>query len=189
MSGKKCGSGDNGITSLLGGVKILKDDPVMECLGNIDELNSLIGCSSILLKNDTILEVKEDEKEEGKEYSLYSMLEKIQCILITLGSHIAGPDKYDFPRGAYELVEDYIKTVDYMTPKLTKFILPRGEYHHIRTVARRSERSYLTISKEDIRYSDNGFKFLNRLSDLFFAIARYHCSFINVEEIEFYKVL
>jgi cob(I)alamin adenosyltransferase len=163
MSFKKSGSGDNGCSTLFGtNKKVAKNDPIFEFMGEVDELNSVVGCFINDFNND-------NEKD------IYDCLDFIQNSLMDLCSHTASMiywNKYDFDKDKVEKLEEYTKKFDKDLPKLTRFILPRGPIHLARAVARRCERKGVIMLEKD-GFSDHGYVFLNRLSDFFFVLARF----------------
>ncbi len=149
-------TGDKGETSLYGGKRITKSDPRIEAYGNIDELNSLIGF--VIAKDKTTKKI----------------LIPIQNDLHAIGAYLAGYDN-----GTLKLtkrtkqIEKTIDQIDKKLPKLTNLILPGGTeggalLHVIRSVARRTERSIIKFTKQQ-----EIIQYINRLSDLFFILARY----------------
>lgn len=159
-------TGDKGKTSLYGGKRVLKSDPRIEAVGTVDELQSVLGVVQSLNKDNKL----------GRE------LLKIQNDLFEIGWAIAKPyAKLDLG----ERVKDFEKEIDELTaklPQLDNFILPGGgltgsHLHQARSVARRAERSIVRLGgKESVQ--DSILAYMNRLSDLFFMMARY----INYKE-------
>lgn len=161
--------GDTGKTSLLGGTRISKGDLRIEAYGSVDELNSYIG-----LLWDYVNE--EDVKRTLKE---------IQDRLFTMGSTLAvDPDKNlnmplpDLHESDIEFLEKEIDRMDATLPVQKHFILPGGapviSFAHIaRTVCRRAERNCIRLYDEDGKVLPLIIKYLNRLSDYLFMVARY----------------
>lgn len=158
-------TGDTGTTSLYGGRRVSKDELRIEAYGTVDELNSFIGlCASSLLDTD-VLEV----------------IMEIQNRLFTIGSSLANdPQKtLDFPdilESDIQLLENTIDNLNKDLTPLTNFILPGGNkavsYAHIcRTVARRTERRVVSLADQE-KVDPIIVKYLNRLSDFFFVLAR-----------------
>ena len=161
-------TGDDGTTGIHGGERVPKDDIRIEANGTLDELNSLIGVVRSLLKPD-------HEWQQG--------LQKIQTELMVLMSVVATPsairDKNPkvFDAGMIGFCEEWM---DRMTSAITEkgvFVVPGGtpvaaQLHFARTVARRAERRLWTLNREDPVPQDI-LTFINRLSDLFFVMARY----------------
>lgn len=169
-------TGDKGETSLLSGSRVIKSDPRIESYGTVDELNSFIG-----LVRDHL----EDENLKG-------LLLTVQEYLFTIGSHLADDGKRDF--GLPPLVEDKItdleKSIDAMNKVLepmTNFILPGGSpaishIHVARTVCRRAERRVVELDSRENRFG-LVVRYLNRLSDFLFVLARWQHAQSNVAEI------
>jgi cob(I)alamin adenosyltransferase len=162
--------GDSGETSLFGGERVRKDDPRVEACGAVDELNALIGLARTEIEGDDLQE----------------LLERVQRSLFDVGGQLATPDEravQDPPRSVprvsgsdVEALEQAIDQLDRELSPLRAFVLPGGSrgaaaLHHARTVCRRAERRVVRLSgggsvaAEVIRY-------LNRLSDFLFVLAR-----------------
>jgi cob(I)alamin adenosyltransferase len=143
-------TGEDGTTSLFGGKRVSKSDPRVDLYGSIDELNSWIG-----FIND-------------------SRLTEIQHDLFTIGSILAGWHgdlKTIEPR--IHQMELWIDEMDKKLPELKHFILPGGsrraaQVHITRTVCRRAERIAVSQHADSLII-----KYLNRLSDLLFTLARF----------------
>jgi len=168
------GGGDRGRTSLFSGERISKDDGRVEAYGEVDELNSLLGALIAALP-----EGCEDRTDE---------LQKIQGDLFRIGARLAtsGDDPSfdavrDFPADRTRFLEEAIDRMDEALPRLSRFILPGGHpaacwSHVARCVCRRAERHSVRIlhDKEAERDDDGGtLRYLNRLSDYLFVLARY----------------
>lgn len=153
-------TGDKGTTAVFGGRRISKSDLQIEAYGSVDELSSFIGLIIAKLK---------DAQE-------ISLLTSIQKSLYDVMSFLAGaPVDIKYLDKNTKKIEQEIDKIARRLPKLHRFILPQGTeltalYHVVRSVCRRCERNvveYGHMSKEVIKY-------LNRLSDLFFTLARKH---------------
>ncbi len=164
-------TGDKGKTSLIDGTRVLKSNERVETYGTIDELNSSIGVALAFLSQNKFKQLKKE-------------LEQIQHDLFDIGSALSTPDARPIP-GLEKRSLDFEKLIDTLTdklPPLKNFILPgggkAGSYLHVcRTLARRAERRVVYLMQhEDIDISI--MIYLNRLSDLFFTIARY----VNYQE-------
>ncbi len=150
-------TGDFGTTSLYGGKRISKADCQIETCGSIDELTSYIGLAVIKLK---------DKKEADS-------LVEIQKDLYKIMSFLSGA-KIDLSPLEKKVIE-FEKRIDLMEeklPKLNKFILPGGTeisswFHILRVICRRAERNVVRFNNNIIIV-----KYLNRLSDLLFVMAR-----------------
>ena len=158
--------GDSGETSLFGGQRVSKSTERIEAYGNVDELNSFVG-----------LAASYDLSEKGTDY-----LRKVQELLFTLGADLATPPTAQarIERiGADDIrfLEDAIDEMEKDLETLKNFILPGGSQpgatlHIARTVCRRAERATVACQEVD-DISEDCLKFLNRLSDFLFVIARY----------------
>lgn len=157
-------SGDLGNTSLYGGKRVKKSHAAISAYGTIDELNSVIGVViSYLPKNDKIT----------------SFLSIVQSDLLTVGSYLAGK-KMDlvFINHRVKEMENLIDAFSEKIPQLKNFILPQGTtlstfIHLARVVARRAEREVVGLDNKEKNINHLVIKFLNRLSDLLFVIARF----------------
>ena len=156
-------TGDKGKTSLFDGTRVFKSDKRVDAYGTIDELNSAIGVAIAQLKQAKV-------KKE---------LVKVQHDLLEIGSTLAQPAALPVT-GLGARPKDFEKLIDEMTgrmPVLKNFILPGGsqagsQLHVARTSARRAERKLVALmQKEEI--DDEIVKYINRLSDLLFTMARY----------------
>jgi cob(I)alamin adenosyltransferase len=158
--------GDKGKTSLLGGTRVPKYDSRIEAYGTLDELNSFIG----LLR----------DQEIDRRYK--DVLLQVQHVIFTAESNLAAdkPEHLDrLPRVSDSEVEFLEQEIDRMNknlPELHSFILPGGHVavsncHIARTICRRAER--LTVKLADEHPVDMLIiKYLNRLSDYLFVLAR-----------------
>ena len=158
--------GDKGKTSLLGGKRVSKSDIRIEAYGTVDELNANIG----LLKD---YEISNDYKQS---------LLKIQNDLFKMGSILAcevDPDQYNLSGIEDSDINEIEKLIDEMEnalPVLKNFILPGGDpavsqCHITRCVCRRAERLIVLLNEEE-KIDDVIIRYLNRLSDFLFVLAR-----------------
>ncbi len=170
-------TGDIGETSLFGGRRVSKSDLRIETYGTTDELNSWIG----LLRD-----VNSNEKER-------ELLKEIQDRLFTIGAELAAdPDNQklktpDLNESDIEALEKAIDTMDAVLEPLKNFILPGGHiyvsYCHItRTVCRRAERLTVHLHNESGVHPLT-IKYLNRLSDYLFTLARKMAKDLSAEEV------
>lgn len=158
-------TGDKGRTSLYGGERVKKSSLRVEAIGTVDELNGQIGLICSLLR------------EENTEVS--SDLIKIQNDLFMLGSSLARMDGKLI--GKFNLDDRVLEArIDQMTgslPVLRNFILPGGteisaQIHIARSTARRAERRIVDLSENE-KINPLVLRYINRLSDYFFTLARY----------------
>ncbi|HLN19782.1 MAG TPA: cob(I)yrinic acid a,c-diamide adenosyltransferase [Bacteroidales bacterium] len=157
-------TGDDGTTSLSGGKRLPKSHPRVEAYGTVDELISWIG----LLRD-----VNQDDNTRKALLFIQDKLMVSAAVLATDDpvSRIKPPDE-----GLLTFLEKEIDMMESDLPKLNSFILPGGNvvssYTHIaRSVCRRAERAVLRL-KEKEQVPDIINKFLNRLSDYLFVLAR-----------------
>lgn len=158
--------GDSGETSLFGGQRVSKSSKRIEAYGTVDELNSVLGVSLAHGVND-----------RSKE-----LLNKIQIQLFVLGSDLATPPskKVKIDRigtAEIEFLEHAIDELEESLEPLISFILPGGSaagatLHIGRTVCRRAERIAVDCAQND-EISESAIKYLNRLSDFLFVLARF----------------
>ena len=159
--------GDKGETDLLGGSAARKDSLKVESYGCIDETSSFIGLARYYCKNKVIIE----------------RLKGIQNKLLVLGGFLASDErgkemmKDQIKEEDIKLLEEYIDEYNQKLPPLTHFILPGDDevaahFHVARTVVRRAERRIVSLAaQEDLNPLIQ--KYVNRLSDLMFVLARY----------------
>ncbi len=160
-------TGDAGSTGLFGGQRVGKDDPRVEAYGTVDETNAVIGAARAI----------------GLPESVDDVLARVQDDLFTLGAELAcAPGKEDKLGMATVSSDDVTRleqsidnAEDGLSP-LKSFVLPGGTaaaaaLHHARTVCRRAERRTLA-ARHSTEIRDEVVVYLNRLSDLLFALAR-----------------
>ena len=160
--------GDGGQTDLFGGQRVAKDHARVDAYGAVDELNAVIGVAAAA-----------SEQED-----LRDACERIQGELFDLGAHLATPDaahreKYDVPApeaADVERLEGQIDALEAKLEPLKTFILPGGSpaaaaLHQARTVCRRAERIAVALDRDD-PLDPLALRYLNRLSDLLFVMAR-----------------
>jgi len=153
--------GDQGFTTL-GDKSISKDDSLIEALGTIDELNSVIGFV-------VSLQIKDKEIE--------ACLTQIQNDLFDLGGELYLPEKVVITAEKVSRLEQLLDGWNKSLPPLKEFLLPRGNSksaacHVARTVCRRAERCMVRLHRQVALGNAEMLRYLNRLSDLLFVIAR-----------------
>ncbi|MBZ3881100.1 Cob(I)yrinic acid a,c-diamide adenosyltransferase, mitochondrial [Sciurus carolinensis] len=165
-------TGDKGFSSTFTGERRPKDDQVFEAVGTTDELSSAIGLAMELIA------------EKGHAFA--EELQKIQCTLQDVGSALATPRSSAreahlkhaaFQAGPILELERWIDKYSDQLPPLSAFILPSGgkssaALHLCRAVCRRAERRVVPLVQRG-ETDANVAKFLNRLSDYLFTVARY----------------
>ncbi|MDP5106675.1 MAG: cob(I)yrinic acid a,c-diamide adenosyltransferase [Polaribacter sp.] len=178
-------TGDAGTTALFGGTRVKKYNLRIESYGTVDELNSYIG----LIKDQEISQ------------EIKNTLLKIQNELFTLGSMLATPpDKETLKNGKERLnipkvdensilfLETEIDKMETELPQMTHFILPGGHQavsfcHIARCVCRRAERLSVELNDQE-NLNNDILKYLNRLSDFLFVLARKLSKDLSIEEIK-----
>lgn len=160
-------TGDDGTTGLVGGSRVKKYDPRLEGYGTVDELNACIG---VIRAYDIPTEINEQ-------------LIQIQNKLFNIGSRLASDEKGDaytaqlsIKNEDIEALEKAIDKFEEDLPELKNFILPGGELsvaqcHMARTICRRAERRIIEFA-EQIPVQPEIVKYINRLSDFLFVLAR-----------------
>lgn len=163
-------TGDNGETSFATGERVQKDDPRIEAYGTLDELNSIIGIA--------LTHISEENTRKT--------LDRIQHDLFTLGAELASMTpkneelKLKLPKVTPQHIIDLEKEINELEKKLPiqrTFIIPNGTQascylHFTRTVCRRGERHAVALSKK-YNMNPNILRYLNRLSDLLYLLARW----------------
>ena len=142
-------TGDEGFTDLANKQRTFKTDIVIQAIGAIDEANSAIGMAI-------------DEYND--------VIERVQSDLFDLGAELAGATTINISESRVKYLEDMIDDYNEHLDPLRSFVLPTGPLHNARTVVRRAEREVWKIDDINLNIA----KYLNRLSDLLFVMARYH---------------
>ena len=172
-------TGDKGKTSLIGGTKVLKSHIRIEAYGTVDELNSYIGLLGDQFSHEHTIKC----------------LREIQDRLFTIGSSLAcDPDKEpllkipDLKELDVQWLENEIDSMNNVLEPMKSFILPGGNVaistaHVVRCVCRRAERHCVSMIEQDLFVDPLVIKYLNRLSDYLFILARFIAHELKVEEI------
>ncbi|HMJ58821.1 MAG TPA: cob(I)yrinic acid a,c-diamide adenosyltransferase [Gemmatimonadales bacterium] len=154
-------TGDDGETGLFGGSRVPKDDARVTAYGEVDELNAAVGFAASL----------EPESLDA------AFLQTIQRDLFTIGAELAkAPSEPRIGEPQIGMLEHMIDGHEAKLEPLKNFILPGGTpkaaaFHLARTVCRRAERAVVSLVREQ-KISPSIVKYLNRLSDLLFVLAR-----------------
>lgn len=162
--------GDKGTTGILGGIREPKNSPRIECLGTLDEVNSTIGLLRVKL---------------GDEHEWQPNLHRIQKDMMDMMSHLATPSSANRanqnpkPIDGAAFCEQWIDTLEAaLSSPSDYFLLPGGNEisalcHVCRTQIRRGERSLVSLYEQDPECVEEYITaYINRLSDLFFTLAR-----------------
>ncbi|MDW8108015.1 MAG: cob(I)yrinic acid a,c-diamide adenosyltransferase [Armatimonadota bacterium] len=171
-------TGDTGETGLIGGQRVPKDDPRVEAYGTVDELNTTLGLARCYLHDMPDLD---------------ELLERIQNELFDIGAELASPPERAAQFQSIEeqhilALENAIDQLETELEPLRQFILPGGtlaaaHLHLARTVCRRAERRVVHLSRVST-VNAAIIKYLNRLSDLLFVMARVANHRMGVEDVK-----
>ena len=166
-------NGDQGMTTLIGGKKIYKDDIQIDAYGTIDELISYIGLIRSLENDDKIKKILLEVQEKLMVCATIVATDKGIMLFLPI-----------IKESDIILLEQWIDMMTEKLPILNSFILPGGtpisaHCHIARTICRRAERLVISVTMDkEIFENDIVIKYLNRLSDFLFTLAR----LLNVEE-------
>lgn len=154
-------TGDAGTTGLGDGSRTAKNSPRIEAIGHVDELNSTIG---VLVA-------------EGLPQDVATCLSEVQHDLFDLGGELSIPGYAAVTDEHVARIEEAVEHFNEHLPPLKEFILPGGSRaaalaHVSRTVCRRAERAMVTLAASE-SVGEPARRYLNRLSDLLFVIARF----------------
>ena len=185
------GKGDSGTTQLFdskSGVRVSKSSPVFECLGQLDELNAIVGWCKVAAPKDFTF----DGRSGGE------ILHEVQDHLFTMQAEAAGAQKC-VPQESVAALSDFIKKVERSLPEVKSFLVPGGtpnipaekrgaaefsaRLDIARAVSRRAERRLVTLHETGERnISESSRAYANRLSSLFYALERLANHLAGVEE-------
>ncbi len=154
-------TGDTGETGLGDGRRVAKNDARIEAIGAVDELNSALG----------LVAAETTDAEIG------ALLSEIQHDLFDLGGELSLPGQSLLDEGRVAWLESELDRLNADLPPLENFILPGGgraaaAAHLARAVGRRAERRFVTLARTPTEGIGPGGRYLNRLSDFLFVIAR-----------------
>lgn len=175
-------TGDDGTTGLFGGQRVGKDALRVEAYGSVDEVNSLLGWCAAACEEPT--------------REIADVLRELQHRLFELGADLSTPrptqgaDQASIPRIGPEQVVAVEKLIDAVVaplPEMKTFILPGGSelasrLHVARTACRRAERICVALARAE-NIGPDVCVFLNRLSDLLFALARRSNQLLGVDDV------
>ena len=162
-------TGDKGDTGLIDGSRVSKSDLRIIAYGEVDEANSHIGLIISNIEENSIFD------------DVRKILLNVQQDLFVLGAELANPNTLKdenmlVKREMISTIEKYIDNFESELPPISNFILPGGSIessllHICRTVVRRAETSAVALAKEQ-KINQEILTYLNRISDLFFVLAR-----------------
>ena len=171
-------TGDEGKTSLIGGLRVAKYDDSVEAYGTVDELSAFIG---ILYD------------QEGGTAEMKTVLDTVQNKLFTIESHFALDENSEVKKMIPVLTPDDVAYLEHeidgmneQLPELKSFVIPGGNLkashaHVCRTVCRRAERQGWRLAAQH-PVDSLDLKYLNRLSDYFFVLSRFFFFLENIDE-------
>jgi cob(I)alamin adenosyltransferase len=175
------GKGDDGTSKLFDtgkGIRVTKTSPIFECLGMLDELNTLVGWCKVAAKESGI-------EFDGRSFKI--ILHDVQDHLFTIQAEVAGAEK-SVPNSSVEALGVFIKKIENSLPEVKSFLVPGGtelssRLDIARAVSRRVERRMLTLHESgDRSISPSSRAYANRLSSLLYALTRYANHESGIEE-------
>src|SRR5215472_2762919 len=167
-------TGDKGMTALVGGSRVPKDDPRVDSYGAIDEVNAALGLARSF---------NAEAPPSAARDKLEAILQRLQNELFDLGSELATPPESEY-EGMFKVSADDVRALEQLMDECQKdleplktFVLPGGGpvsafLHQARTVCRRVERGMLRLSREE-DVGEFVLPYINRLSDLLFVLSRW----------------
>jgi cob(I)alamin adenosyltransferase len=172
--------GDSGETDLFGGERVPKDHRRVEAYGAVDELNAVVGVAAA----------------QSPHEDLRELARRVQSALFDLGAHLATPDAARRAKAGVadpedETVSELERSIDALEEELEplkRFVLPAGTpaaaaFHVARAVCRRAERRVVELHRGD-PLVPAALRYVNRLSDLLFVLARVENRRAGVAEVE-----
>ncbi|MFZ4748992.1 MAG: cob(I)yrinic acid a,c-diamide adenosyltransferase [Phycisphaerales bacterium] len=165
-------TGDDGTTGLFSGTRVAKDHPRIEAYGTVDEFNAVVGMVMAACRKDVPFEAR-----------LLEIFGQVQSRLFDIGADLATPEGANNSSKVLRIdehhvseVEGWIDEVDSANPPLRTFVMPSGcelaaRLHLARTVCRRAERLMVSLGQLE-PVGAGPLRYMNRLSDLLFAMAR-----------------
>ena len=165
-------TGDDGTTGLFSGARVSKDHPRIEAYGTVDELNAVLG-----------LVLAACDRGHAFERRTHEVISALQSRLFDIGADLATPEGAKQQAKIHRIddadvseAEAWIDEMEGANPPLRTFVMPAGtelaaRLHLARTVCRRAERAIISLGSIE-PVGDPLLRYMNRLSDLFFAMAR-----------------
>ena len=164
------GKGDKGTTKLFdtpSGARVSKSSSVFECLGQLDELNTIVGWCKVACPDELLFG---DQKVKD-------MLHNVQDYLFTIQAEAAGAPK-SVPQASVEAISALINDIEKQLPEVKSFLVPGGteisaRLDIARAISRRAERRLVTLHESGERtISESSRAYANRLSSLLYALKR-----------------
>jgi cob(I)alamin adenosyltransferase len=173
-------TGDGGHTSLIGGIRIPKDHPVMECLGAIDELNAFLGAAKAALREKACPAAGAQAENSDGAAGTGALIEKIQKELFAISGILAGSGAKSPPESPLGAI---IEELESAQAPFAGFAVPganpaSAQLHIARTVCRRTERCLVSLDhaqdsgENPLKLPPGILPYFNRLSDLLFLLAQ-----------------
>ncbi len=202
--------GDGGMTYLLDGTRVVKNNVIIKCLGEFDELNSDIAFIIAILENDKKMQylINDDKMKNNRNINkYYNILKKIQYILLDIGKIISRDIrnenikdiifKFDYNNENLKIIEKYIDELTNEIPEISNLIFPVGNIliasiDRARTKCRSAERRLSSIyyyyysdinilSEIDKINIKNSSAYINRLSDYLYILGIYTGFILNIK--------
>jgi cob(I)alamin adenosyltransferase len=173
------GKGDVGTTKLFdseSGVRVSKSSPIFECLGQLDELNGVVGWCKVACEDFTV------DTVPGREILL-----DVQNHLFTIQAEVAGAPK-SIPQDDVDTMSALIKKIEDSLPPVTSFLIAGGtelsaRLDIARAISRRAERRLVTLHESGERVVSSGSRaYANRLSSLLYALTRLENNVAGITE-------
>lgn len=168
-------TGDSGTTGIAGNVRLEKFHPRIETIGLIDELNSLVGIGIAELE---LVKPTLNNAEIADLTAIITQWIVVQHELFNLGAELSMPGTSLVTEETVEKLEKWLTLYNDQLPPLEEFILPGGssliaKIHYIRAISRKVERALWALNSHSADVvNPQSLKFLNRLSDYYFVMAR-----------------
>jgi cob(I)alamin adenosyltransferase len=176
-------TGDDGQTGLFGGDRVQKNDPRMEAIGAVDELNAALGLVQVELR-----------RSENPPAGVGEFCERVQHQLFNLGAELAMPRQSTASASRLQEadvahLETAIDRWETDLEPLREFILPGGcaaaaQLHFARAVCRRAERMLVGLAQADPQLRGELLRYINRLSDALFVAARVTNRAVGVTDVK-----
>jgi cob(I)alamin adenosyltransferase len=178
-------SGDDGSTGLFGGQRVLKNHPRVEAYGTVDELNAALGLAAAEITR--LLGGSEkpwmDSKPSGFLQRASAIIAQLQSRLFDIGADLATPEESKHESKVKRISDEqiaeserWIDEIDAGNQPMNSFVMPGGtdlaaRLHLARTICRRAERAIVSLQRDET-ITPGVLIYINRVSDLLFAMAR-----------------
>jgi cob(I)alamin adenosyltransferase len=178
-------SGDDGSTGLFGGQRVLKNHPRVEAYGTVDELNAALGLAAAEITR--LLGGSEkpwmDSKPSGFLQRASAIIAQLQSRLFDIGADLATPEESKHESKVKRISDEqiaeserWIDEIDAGNQPMNTFVMPGGtelaaRLHLARTICRRAERAIVCLQRDET-ITPGVLIYINRVSDLLFAMAR-----------------